>query len=167
MSAKGEAAPTNYRVYENSKIGIKIDVPSGWQYKEENTSEVLFLTNESSASGILVSVDTKSIPTNLSLDAFTQVNMNHIQQNYPNIHLITSNQTTLGGMPAHQIVFTYTSGENLNKSMEIWTLKNDKGYFIVYSAGVGEGHDNFSILLPVAKHMVGSFAITAASPPPP
>jgi hypothetical protein len=150
---------TDYRVYDNSTLGIKIDVPSDWLYKEINNTAVSFVTpNASSTSRAAVVVLVESIPRNIHLDVFTQGSINNLQQGNPSFHLITSITTTLSSNPA-QIVFTSPSstGKELNKGMEIWTLKNGKAYIIVYRAGPGV--DKFPHL-PVIKHMIDSFQIT-------
>jgi opacity protein-like surface antigen len=152
---------TDYRVYDNSTLGIKIDVPYDWLYKEINNTAVSFVTpNASSTSRAAVVVLVASIPRNTHLDVFTQGSINNLQQGNPSFHLITSNTTTLASNPTHQIVFTSPSstGKELNKGTEIWTLKNGKAYIIVYRAGPGV--DKFLSHLPVIKHMIDSFQIT-------
>jgi len=158
-SAKTSPPTTDYRAYNNSALGIKIDVPSDWLYKEINNTAVSFVTNASSTSRAAVVVLTENILPNISLDIFTQGSIKNLQM-IPSFHLITSNTTTLASNPAHQIVFTSppSAGKALNKGMEIWTLKNSKAYIIVYRAGPGV--DKFSIQLPVVKHMIDSFQIT-------
>lgn len=153
-------AATDYRVYDNSTLGIKINVPSDWLYKEINNTAVSFVTNASSTSRAAVVVLIQNVPSNMSLDVFSQGSIKNLQQTTPSFHLITSNTTTLASNPAHQIVFTSPppTGKELNKGMEIWTLKNGKAYIIVYRAGPGV--DKFSLQLPVVKHMIDSFQIT-------
>ena len=151
---------TDYRVYDNSTLGIKIEVPADWLYKEINNTAVSFVTNTSSTSRAAVVVLIQNVPTNIPLDIFSQGSIKNLQQTTPSFHLITSNTTTLASNPAHQIVFTSPppTGKELNKGMEIWTLKNGKAYIIVYRAGPGV--DKFSTQLPVVKHMIDSFQIT-------
>ena len=161
-SATTKTSPptTDYRVYDNSTLGIKMEVPADWLYKEINNTAVSFVTNASSTSRAAVVVLIENIPTNIPLDLFTQGSITNLQQGNPSFHLITSNTTTLASNPAHQIVFTSPSaiGKYLNKGMELWKLKNGKAYIIVYRAGPGV--DKFSVQLPVVKHMIDSFQIT-------
>jgi hypothetical protein len=161
-SATTKTSPptTDYRVYDNSTLGIKMEVPADWLYKEINNTAVSFVTNASSTSRAAVVVLIENIPTNIPLDLFTQGSITNLQQGNPSFHLITSNTTTLASNPTHQIVFTSPSaiGKYLNKGMELWTLKNGKAYIIVYRAGPGV--DKFSVQLPVVKHMIDSFQIT-------
>lgn len=160
-AATKTSPPTkDYRVYDNSTLGIKIEVPADWLYKEINNTAVSFVTNATSTPRVAVVVLVQNIPTNISLDAFSQGSIKNLQQATPSFHLITSNTTTLAGNSAHQIVFTSASaaGKYLNKGMEVWTLKNGKAYIVVYRAALGV--DKFAIQLPVVKHMIDSFQIT-------
>jgi hypothetical protein len=161
-SATSKTSPptTDYRAYDNSTLGIKIEVPADWLYKEINNTAVSFVTNASSTSRAAVVVLTQSVPADISLDVFSQGSIKNLQQTTPSFHLITSNSTTLSGNSAHQIVFTSPSaaGKYLTKGMEVWTLKNGKAYIIVYRAGPGV--DKFSVQLPIVKHMIDSFQIT-------
>jgi hypothetical protein len=160
------AAATEYRVYNNSTLGIKIEVPSDWLHKEINNAAVTFVTekslpqNASTTYRASVLVSFRNIPKNMSLDVFTQGNIKGIEQATPSFHLIASNSTTLAGNPAHQIVFTSqpSTGRELRMGMLTSTLKNGKAYIITYVAGPGV--DKFPLQLPVVKHMIDSFRIT-------
>jgi hypothetical protein len=122
-TTKTSTATTDYRVYDNSTLGIKIEVPADWLYKEINNTAVSFVTNASSTSRAAVVVLIQNIPTIIPLDVFSQGSIKNLQQTTPSFHLITSNSTTLAGNSAHQIIFTSPSaaGKYLNKGMEVWT----------------------------------------------
>ena len=160
------AAATEYRVYNNSTLGIKIEVPSDWLHQEIDNAAVNFVTenslpqNASTTYRASVLVSFRDVPKNMSLDVFTQGNIKGIEQATPSFHLIASNSTTLAGNPAHQIVFTSqpSTAKELRKGMITSTLTNSKAYIIAYVAGPGV--DKFPLQLPVVKHMIDSFQIT-------
>jgi serine/threonine-protein kinase len=75
-----------------------------------------------------------------------------IQINSTEEQVLDSNTTVLANLPAHEIVFT-----NLGiKTMQIWTIKDDKVYTITYTAE----EEDFQNDLQVAKMMIESFEIT-------
>ena len=78
--------------------------------------------------------------------------MKLIQINSTEEQVLDSNTTVLANLPAHEIVFT-----NLGiKTMQIWTIKDDKVYTITYTAE----EEDFQNDLQVAKMMIESFEIT-------
>ena len=151
------ATTTDYKLYNNSTVGIKIEVPSDWFYKETNNT-VSFLPPKSLPFGI-VTVCSENIPNGTSFDTYTKTSTANLQQTIPSFHLITSNTTTLANNnPAHQIVFTSQtpSAKILVKNWSVYTLKNGKVYTISYVSTI----DRFPVQLPIVKHMIDSFKIT-------
>jgi eukaryotic-like serine/threonine-protein kinase len=154
------ASTTDYRQYSNSTLGIKLEVPADWLYKEINNTAVSFVSAPNGTNRAAVVVDIETVPSGMSLDNFTQGNIQYLQQTTPGFNLITSNSTTLTGSPAHQVVFTApssTGGQGFGKGMGIWTLKNGKAYLITYRAEPGLG--SFTAQFPIANHMIKSFQV--------
>ena len=67
--------------------------------------------------------------------------------------VLESNSTSLAGLPAHEIVIT----TDVLKSMQVWTIKDNKAYTVTY---VAEAED-FQSDLQVAQSMIKSFQITS------
>jgi hypothetical protein len=65
--------------------------------------------------------------------------------------IVESNSTILAGLPAHEIVFTNVG----LKTMQAWTIKDNRAYTIIYVAEEEDFEDD----LPVAKRMKESFQI--------
>ena len=113
------SSSTDYTAYENSTLGIKIEVPSDWLYQGTNNSSVMFTTEKSLAQdtsnsstyGATVGVIVSNKPNCASsdLDVVSQAAIEYLQQTTPSFHLISSNSTVLAGNPARQIVFTSLS----------------------------------------------------------
>ena len=80
---------------------------------------------------------------------------------FPDFNLIeasASNNNTLAGFPAYEIVWTYKHPTyGMRKLVEFGTVVNgSKGYFVDYAASA----DKFSKYLPVAQAMTNSFKIS-------
>jgi serine/threonine-protein kinase len=83
----------------------------------------------------------------MTLNDYTNIQINSTEE-----QVLDSNTTVLANLPAHEIVFT-----NLGiKTMQIWTIKDDKVYTITYTAE----EEDFQNDLQVAKMMIESFEIT-------
>lgn len=160
QNTKTDTAATDYRQYSNSTLGIKMQVPADWLYKEINNTAITFLSapNETNRAAVVVYIE--KVPSGMFLVNFTQRNIQYLHQSTPSFHLITSNLTSLAGSPAYQIVFTSLSntGHDFRKGMSIWTLKNDKAYIITYRAEPGLG--SFTTQLPIVSYMIKSFQIS-------
>jgi hypothetical protein len=88
------------------------------------------------------------------LSHFTSI----LTKNLPNFDFIKSESdttATLAGNPAHKIVYKYNEGQNGIKVMETLTVKDDKGYIIMYTAKASK----YSNYLPIIQKMMDSFKI--------
>jgi hypothetical protein len=65
--------------------------------------------------------------------------------------IIESNSSTLANLPAHEIVVD----NSILKTMQVWTLKDEKVFTIIYEAGEEDFEDD----LRVAQRMIESFQI--------
>ena len=156
---KTTSAATDYREYDNSTLGIKMQVPSDWLYKEINNTAVSFVSSPNNTNKAVVVVYIEKVPVGMFLVNFTQRNIQYLHQSTPSFHLITSNLTTMAGNPAYQIIFTSlpNTGHDFRKGTSIWTLKSGKAYIVTYRAEPGLG--SFNTQLPTVSHMIKSFEI--------
>jgi eukaryotic-like serine/threonine-protein kinase len=67
------------------------------------------------------------------------------------LEFVYSNPTTLANLPAHEILV----GNSVLKTMQEWTLKDERVFTITYEAG----EEDFEYDLQVAQRMIGSFQI--------
>jgi eukaryotic-like serine/threonine-protein kinase len=65
--------------------------------------------------------------------------------------IIESNSSTLANLPAHEIVVD----NSILKTMQVWTLKDDRVFTITYEAG----EEDFQNDLQVARRVMESFQI--------
>jgi eukaryotic-like serine/threonine-protein kinase len=158
---------SKFLTYQNSTYGIKIQYPSDWLYKESNAGTrsvqtiVTFASPDSviapinsTNSLVALTVAVQSLPFhNLSLNAYTNLNVDNLRQAEPGFHLLASNDTTLAGGPAHKITYTFANGV---KTMAVYTIKENKAFILEYITGSEATYPSY---LPIAQKMIDSFQI--------
>lgn len=142
---------TNFTTYENPTFGIRIQYPSDWGRLDLSflgaSADIDFYPLDDTSSAKNVRIQVKTLPLqNMTLEQYTNTQIQSIED-----QILESNATTLAGMKAYQLIFT-----NIGlKTMQIWTLKDDKVYTITYVAE----EEDFENDLQVARRMIGSFGI--------
>jgi serine/threonine-protein kinase len=96
-----------------------------------------------------VKIQVNNLPSrNMTLEEYTNSQINPLEEK-----LLESNTTTLAGIPGYEIVFTSVQGL---KTMQVWTIKDDKAYIITYVAK----EEDYENDLQIAQKMIDSFEIT-------
>jgi hypothetical protein len=166
---------TNFLTYENSGYRLTIQYPIDW-----DKHEIIPFMNEILGGSIVsfnpssnINVDfhvfvykPNSISSfsysNITLSELVDREINDLRERY-GFRSISSEPTTLANNPAYKIIYF---GSNLeSKTMETWTLKDDKAYEIEYTAvdsldknpNKETGILQFSHYLPTAQKMIDSF----------
>ncbi|HZC20709.1 MAG TPA: PsbP-related protein [Nitrososphaeraceae archaeon] len=166
MSSNANTTTANkFLVYTNPNQGIRIDYPANWKLDEHPYADkfVAYLTstlkNSSDVSPATFTVSVETLKKNISLDNYTNANLAKAKQSLPRFQLVESNATTLAGIPAHKIVYTFLSPDPAIQipftSMNIWTIKQGKAYNISYT----QARSQFAKYLEVTEHMINSFTI--------
>ena len=147
-------AQTNSKfvTYDNPTFGVRIQYPSDWGRLDlsflQQSADIDFypLADTSLAKNVKIQVD--NLPSsNMTLEEYTNSQINPLEE-----RLLESNTTTLAGIPGYEIVFTSLQGL---KTMQVWTIKNDKAYIITYVAQ----EEDYEKELQVAQKMIDSFEI--------
>ena len=140
-------------IYDNPTFGIRIQYPSDWGRLDlsfqQHSADIDFypLADTSLAKNLKIQV--KNLPFhNITLEEYTNTQINPTEE-----ILLESNTTTLAGIPGYKIVFTNMVGL---KTMQVWTIKDDKAYIITYVAK----EEDYENDLQVAEKMIDSFEIT-------
>ena len=142
---------TNFTTYENPTFGIRIQYPSDWGRLDlsflEASADIDFYPLDDTSGAKDVRIQVKTLPSqNMTLEEYTNTQIESIEG-----QILESNATTLAGMEAHQLIFT-----NIGlKTMQVWTLQDDKVYTITYVAE----EEDFENDLQVARRMIESFGI--------
>jgi eukaryotic-like serine/threonine-protein kinase len=154
LLALAQISDQSFETYNNPTFGIRIQYPPDWgrldlSFLENDSADIDFypLEDVSQAKAVKVQVKTLPLLRNMTLDDYTNTQINYTEE-----QLLESNTTTLASLPAHEIVFT-----NLGlKTMQIWTIKDDKVYTITYVAEEEDFQDD----LQIAERMINSFQTT-------
>ena len=147
---------TGYSTYTNATAGVRVQYPSGWGVTEggSETNVVTFHAPEGTTSVMVISgpvSGTKSVAElhNTMVNGLLNMTLNYT--------LVSTENTTLAGMPAYNSTLTTTiAGIPMTQIFET-TLKNNQGYALIFSTS--------SELLPKYQNdfnnMTNSFAITS------
>ncbi len=154
-----EAAPSTFKSYVNSTYGYSIQYPSDWIVKDFFIYRA-FLAPYTSANAseqfspnVLVGV--AQVPVKMSAEQINGLIINSLNR-LNNFHLITSNDITLAGNPAHIFFFTHVQPlAGTIGVIEVWMIKDNKTYSIIFSALPDQLHNYISTL----QKMIDSFKI--------
>jgi hypothetical protein len=92
--------------------------------------------------------------SNFSLDSYTEAAIGQVES-FDNFQLLNSSSTTLGGLPAHMIVYTFTDGQTPLQNLQAWTVKDGIAYILTYG-GIPEEFDSS---LPSMQSVLDSFSL--------
>ena len=140
-------------IYDNPAFGIRIQYPSDWgrldlSFLQDSADIDFYPLNDTSLAKNL-KVQVKNLPFhNMTLEEYTNSQINLLEEN-----LLESSAATLAGIPGYKIVFTNIEGL---KTMQVWTIKDDKAYIITYVAQ----EEDYEKELQIAQKMIDSFEIT-------
>lgn len=141
----------NFTTYDNPIFGIRIQYPSDWGRLDlsflGDSADIDFYPLDDTSGAKNVRIQVKTLPLqNMTLEEYTNAQINSIEG-----QLLESNATTLAGVQAHEIVFT-----NIGlKTMQIWTIIDDKVYTITYVAE----EEDYQNDLQITQRMKESFEI--------
>jgi eukaryotic-like serine/threonine-protein kinase len=148
-------AQTNNKmvIYDNPTFGIRIQYPSDWGRLDlsflQNSADIDFYPLSDTSLAKNVKIQVNNLPFhNMTLEEYTNSQINPTEE-----ILLESNTTTLAGIPGYKIVFTNMVGL---KTMQVWTIKDDKAYIITYVAKEADYQKDLQIV----QKMINSFEIT-------
>lgn len=197
--------------YTDPIVGISIQYPSDWQEIRDslmegvppaNTKKVIALQPPDQSVDFTIGVET--LQPNLTLDQYAQQTVQSVKNNQPNAQVLELNKTLLaGGVPAYKLVVggiydvqavfersalpplvgDFMDFQPVNfTGIQYFTIRNNNGYFIVYSDLSGKIAEQvsgtfgplfpdsnlapevdvpFSHYLPTAQKMIDSFQFTS------
>jgi hypothetical protein len=150
----GSSAASGLVPYNNPNLGFSLEYPSDWQKKESLSFASPQGTGDRSLE--LITVDTEVLPSSdFSLDSYTEAAMRQVEA-FQNFQLLNSSSTSLGGLPAHMIEYTFTDETQTPlQSFQAWTVKDGMAYVMAY-IGVPE---EFESSLPALQSVLDSFSL--------
>jgi PsbP len=156
------AASAVYSNYTNATAGVRLQYPLGWNITEGNGTGSATIFYPPGGGRAYVGLIYNNMPSNKpTLDEYkndlvVSFTTNGKDMNYT---LVSTENTTLGGMPAYNLTFTYTIPSNgpAMKLVMMVTMKDYKGYLLYY----GDTSGSFPDYQNEFSNMANSFAITS------
>lgn len=131
-----------YLTYEDQMYGIRIKHPASWstafehQIIKENAviNLIAFRTPEAKPSdpGHFVNIIAYTAPQGLTLKDSMEQELTEMKRFYHRFQLVDSGDTTMGGLPAHRFVYTFSQDGLEYKKLQIHVLKGTQGYALGY-----------------------------------
>ena len=150
----GSLNATGLAPYNNPNLGFSLEYPSDWE-KEESLSLTSPQGGMSNRAPEVISVVTEVLPSsNFSLASYTDAAMGQVES-FENFRLLNSSSTTLGGLPAHMVVYTFTDEQTPLQNLQAWTVKDGMAYVITYGGVPEEFHSS----LPALQSVLDSFSL--------
>jgi eukaryotic-like serine/threonine-protein kinase len=139
-------------IYDNPTFGIRIQYPSDWGRLDlsflQHSADIDFYPLNDTSLAKNVKIQVNNLPSrNMTLEEYTNSQINLLEEN-----LLESSAAILAGIPGYKIVFTNIEGL---KTMQVWTIKDDKAYIITYVAQ----EEDYEKELQIAQKMIDSFEI--------
>ena len=142
------------------EYNMKINYPATWHKADKQDLKpplvVGFRSLKESSSDIIlesVAISITRISTNLSKSLTPQkcaeLMISSTKEKNADFVLLESTATTVGGLPAHQVVFTY----GRKKFLQVFTPRADKVYQIIYVSAP----EKYLRFLSIVEQMIASF----------
>jgi hypothetical protein len=142
--------------YSNPNLGFTLEYPSNWTKQES----LVFISPQGGIGNQapeLITIDTQVLPTlDFSLDTYTNLSLSRLES-IPDFKLLNSSSTTLAGLPAHMIVYSFTDPEIQTplQNLQAYTIKDGIGYLVTYTGTPEE----FDSSLPALQSVLDTFRL--------
>ena len=157
MNVTGNQTSTSDLVlYSNPNLGFSLEYPSDWR-KEESLTFISPQGGIGNRAPEIMSITSEVLPTSdYSLDSYTEAAPSQVEL-FKDFRLLNSYSTTLAGLPAHMIIYSFTDEEDQTplQNLQAWTIKNGMAYVITY----GGTPEEFSSSLSVLQSAMDSFRL--------
>lgn len=153
--------------YENPDLGIKLQYPFLWslldfQGKVEGYRDIILVPLPGNSTALSAYMNIANLSrsfnnlNNITLDQFTILRIDSLEQSVPNFNLTKSTNTTLGGQPAHTIEYVYPNpfvDDEIIRGLEVWTLHKGHVYNFNYIATVTEYSKNLETVTKIVNSL--------------
>jgi PsbP-like protein len=141
-TSSGSASPSasavpqtiaGYSTYTNATAGLRMQYPSGWNLTEGGTSTRVVKFSGPEGTNVILVKGRDSRSLDVVKDVFISSILNETSYNYT---LVSTEKTTLAGMPAYNVTLTSSYlGVDL-KQMQTIVKKDDQVYMISYTTAL-------------------------------
>ncbi len=149
--------------YQDAVLGIKFQYPEIWKkivHYSANNSRIEFFSPLQSQLEIFPPsflVGVSKTPSKLTLDGLSKTTLDKARQSMMDFNLLQSNSTEVGGIPAHELIYTFKSSDpSLQlqfQTMDILMIKNNWLYTFSYT----ESRAQYANYLSTIEQIVHSF----------
>lgn len=148
-----------FSTFNGAKYGATIQYPESWKINEDSNG-VWFVSPVDETGNIRIESQTA---INGSLVLTVQAQLMQSKNSYKELNIVSSNSTTLDGIPANRTDYTFKVefprflGSDIfdYSAFQISALKGDKVYTFTYFSTP----ENFHLFLPIAQKMLDSLKI--------
>ena len=155
-SAKAQIQTNNTKTYADPSYGYSLQYPSNWlhTYLMGGLFPVFAPTNITSEFAPNVIVFASRIDQNTTLDQARKFFLDSGQKQQ-DFQLISDTMTTLGGVPAHKVVYTFTNVGNTIAQIIVIAVVHGKEYSLTFTALP----DQLPFYVPTVQKIFDSFKL--------
>jgi len=163
QAAYAQLASPLLSTYQNSTFGITVQYPVLWAKTDLDPLEggiVQFSAPNENANDTFqedLEIHYVDLPTNSTLQHYTDILMASYNDNVDNFTRIQFNSSTIAGTPAHLLVFSATSNGDDYKALNEWTVIGKRALIVIYYARPA----NYLTYLPLVSTMIDSIKVNA------
>jgi hypothetical protein len=133
-----------------------LEYPSNWT-KQESLTFVSPQGGVGNRAPEIIRITTEELPTSdYSLDSYSDLGLRQLES-FRDFKLLNSSSTTLAGLPARMIVYSFTDevGQTTLQNLQAWTIKDGVAYVVTY-IGTPEEFDSS---LPALQRILDTFRL--------
>jgi tetratricopeptide (TPR) repeat protein len=147
---------STFLIYKNPIYGIQMQYPSTWIKVANQGHEIVrFISPPGRAHaslGIIVRTDASQL---IPLQVYVNAGIDVLKKIFSGFNLISSNVTTLGGVPAQKMVYTADMSSGLKlKFLQYFAIRDNTSYVITSGTLPGD----FATYLPTLQRMISSLS---------
>ncbi len=162
-----KATLEDYKLFRSTPLGFSMEYPNFWTKSADNAEGlVVFLTPaEGYSDDYNESVSVRRFKLDIegenAYNDYVNGYVADLEKTLKNYKLVSERETTLGGLPAYQIVYESTSGDQSESKsntaelrfMQIFVQKEEHIYVVSYMAEFS----SYSYFLTYAEKMISTF----------
>jgi hypothetical protein len=155
-----EIPEEQFAVYENVRKRIKITYLKEWTVNEPGIENIVVVFSSSIGGPWdtfqeTLSIAAEPVSAQTTLDEYTESRITTLKETISNFQVVEEASTILAGLPAYSIVYTGKMNEQNLKWMQLWTIKDETAFVIVYTASQSQ----YESFLGIIQRMMGTFEI--------
>jgi hypothetical protein len=148
-------------VYHNPGANLRLTYPTSWtklDYGQQGTKALVAFVSPPDENGERqhLAFDVRKLSENVSLEQMKDAAIAEAKGVFPKFELVSSSQTTFGGHPAYQTVYTASTEKGSARILQVMALNDGKACSATYTARSEAGFDRS---LPQIEEIVRSVKI--------